>query len=121
MAAIAIVGAGRDPAAHEDVHDVTTSIETDVPQTATRVFVLYKVNNALRARSRSARPGARLSLRRAGESGAAVHAVLGAARWEVLVGLRNLFRDPNDAGSIYDELLVVRPPKRVIGGVLIRF
>ena len=40
------------------------------------------------------------------------------ARWEVLVGLRNLFRDPNDAGSIYDELLVVRPPKRVIGGVL---
>ena len=42
----------------------------------------------------------------------------GTARWEVLVGLRNLFRDPNDAGSIYDELLVVRPPKRVIGGVL---
>ena len=45
----------------------------------------------------------------------------GTARWEVLVGLRNLFRDPSDAGSIYDELLVVRPPKRVIGGVLVRF
>ncbi|GAC1437713.1 MAG: hypothetical protein NVSMB68_09640 [Thermoanaerobaculia bacterium] len=47
--------------------------------------------------------------------------VSGAARWEVLVGVRNLFRDPNDSGSIYDELLVIRPPKRVIGGVLIRF
>ena len=43
------------------------------------------------------------------------------ARWEVLVGLRNLFRDPNDTGSVYDELLVVRPPKRMVGGVLIRF
>jgi hypothetical protein len=32
-----------------------------------------------------------------------------------------MFRDANAAGSIYDELLVVRPPKRVIGGVLIRF
>src|SRR5262249_48340693 len=30
----------------EDVHDLTTSLETDVPQTATRLFVLYKVNNA---------------------------------------------------------------------------
>ena len=42
-------------------------------------------------------------------------------RWEVLVGLRNMFRDPTDMGSIYDELLVVRAPKRVIGGVLIKF
>jgi len=39
----------------------------------------------------------------------------------VLVCVRNLFRDPNDPGSIYDELLVVRPPKRVVGGFLVRF
>jgi len=39
----------------------------------------------------------------------------------VLVGVRNLFRDPTDAGSVYDEVLVVRPPKRVIGGVLVKF
>jgi hypothetical protein len=43
------------------------------------------------------------------------------ARWEVLVGIRDLFRDPSQPGSPYDELLVIRPPKRVIGGVLIRF
>jgi hypothetical protein len=35
--------------------------------------------------------------------------------------VRNMFRDPSDITSIYDELLVVRPPKRVIGGVLVRF
>jgi hypothetical protein len=39
----------------------------------------------------------------------------------VLLGLRNLFRDATDPGSVYDELLVVRPPKRVVGGFLVRF
>ena len=42
-------------------------------------------------------------------------------RWEILVGVRNLFRDPTDPASVYDELLVVRPPKRVVGGFLVRF
>ena len=42
-------------------------------------------------------------------------------KWEVLVGLRNLFRDVNEPASIYDELLVVRPPKRLVGGFLVRF
>ena len=46
---------------------------------------------------------------------------LGSTKWEVLVGIRNLFRDPNEPASIYDELLVVRPPKRVVGGFLVRF
>ena len=40
---------------------------------------------------------------------------------EVHVGVRTLFRDPTDTGSIYDELLVVHPPKLVIGGVLVKF
>jgi hypothetical protein len=42
-------------------------------------------------------------------------------KWEVLIGLRNLFRDPADVASVYDELLVVRPPKRLVGGFLVRF
>jgi hypothetical protein len=43
------------------------------------------------------------------------------SQWEVLVGVRNLFREPVDAASIYDELLVVRPPKRLVGGVQVKF
>ena len=46
---------------------------------------------------------------------------VGNTKWEVLLGIRNLFRDPNDPASMYDELLVVRPPKRVLGGFLVRF
>ena len=43
------------------------------------------------------------------------------AEWEVLVAVRNLFRESVDGMSVYDELLVVRPPKRIVGGVLVRF
>jgi hypothetical protein len=42
------------------------------------------------------------------------------AQWEVLFAVRNLFRE-FDAGAFYDELLVVRPPKRIVGGLLVRF
>jgi hypothetical protein len=43
------------------------------------------------------------------------------AKWEMLVGVRDFFRDATADGSIYDELLVVRPPKRVVGGLTLRF
>ena len=104
----------------ENMHDVTASFWTDIQETATRIFVLYKVNTAF------ARPGA--SLAEAGADGRfdvqinqSLPFVLGGTRWEVLVGVRNLFRDPANPASIYDELLVVSPPKRVVGGFLVRF
>ena len=43
------------------------------------------------------------------------------AQWEMLVAVSNLFRDDWARRSVYDELLVVRPPKRVLGGVTVRF
>ena len=121
MAAISVWAPNAIRPRKEDVHDVTTSLETEVPHTATRVFVLYKFNSAF---ARGNDP-TRLSLDYRFD--VQVNQALPfmpfshTARWEVLVGLRNMFRDPNDTGSIYDELLVVRPPKRVMGGVLIRF
>ena len=121
MAAIAVWAPAAIRPRSEDVHDLTTSFETDVPRTATRVFLLYKINNAF---ARGDDPThAALDYRFDVQVNQALPFMpfSSAARWEVLVGLRNLFRDPNDSGSIYDELLVVRPPKRVIGGVLIRF
>lgn len=104
----------------EDIHDLTASFSAEIPETATRVFVLYKVNSAF------ARPGA--SLAEAGADGRfdvqlnqALPFILGGTRWEVLVGVRNLFHDPANPASVYDELLVVSPPKRVVGGFLVRF
>ena len=121
MAAIAMWTPAAIRPRQEDVHDVTTSLETELPQTATRVFVLYKMNSAFARGNDPA--GASFDYRFDVQVNQALPFMpfSNSARWEVLVGLRNLFRDPNDTGSVYDELLVVRPPKRMVGGVLIRF
>ena len=105
--------------ASEELHDVTTSIETDIPETATRVFVLYKVNTGYTRGPDALGPG--LDGRFDVQVNQALPLSIAGTKWEVLVGLRNLFRDPHQAGSVYDELLVVRPPTRVVGGVLVKF
>jgi hypothetical protein len=43
------------------------------------------------------------------------------ARWEMLVAVRNFYRDATADASVYDELLVVHPPKRIVGGLALRF
>jgi hypothetical protein len=104
----------------EGLHDITTSFGTDIPETATRVHLLYKINSAYsRASADVARPG--LDARFDVQVNQGLPFGLPGTKWEVLVGLRNVFRDPSDPGSVYDELLVVRPPKRVVGGFLVRF
>ena len=44
-----------------------------------------------------------------------------AARWEMLVAVRNSFHEVALDASVFDELLVVRPPKRIVGGLTLRF
>jgi hypothetical protein len=39
----------------------------------------------------------------------------------MLLAVRNFFREVSPDGSVYDELLVVHPPKRVVGGLTLRF
>jgi hypothetical protein len=107
-------------AATECFHDVTTSVETAIPETATRVVVLYKINSGYtRSTTSLSSPG--LDARFDVQINQGLPFGLGGTQWEVLFGLRNLFRDPGQPGSVYDELLVVRPPKRVVGGFLVRF
>ena len=120
MAAIAVWAPEAIRPQTEDVHGVTTSLETEIPETATRLFFLYKVNTSL---AHSTDPTRSTTDSRFGlqVNQALPFMPFGSTRWEVLVGVRNLFRDPAEAGSIYDELLVVRPPKRVVGGVLVKF
>jgi len=104
----------------EDIHDITTSLHTDIPETATRFYVVFQVNTAFtRSDTLSPRPG--IDGRFDVQVNQALPFGVAGTKWEVLVGVRNLFRDPSDPASVYDELLVVRPPKRVIGGFLVRF
>lgn len=105
----------------ERLHDVTTSVETDIPQTATRVFALYRINTAFAGDElRALEPGldARFDVQ---VTQALPFMNFSTAQWEMLVGVRNLFRDIVDESSVYDELLTVRPPKRIVGGLTLRF
>jgi hypothetical protein len=104
----------------EDLHDLTSSVSADIRETATRVFVVYKLNSGfVRSNAALDRPG--LDGRFDVQVNQALPVTFAGTRWEVLVGLRNLFRDPSDPASVYDELLVVKPPKRLVGGFLVRF
>lgn len=103
----------------EEIHDLTTSVETEIPETATRFYVLYRVNSAFIRSTLPERPG--VDSRFDVQVNQALPFGLAGTKWEVLVGVRNLFRDTGEAASVYDELLVVRPPKRVVGGFLVRF
>lgn len=105
----------------ERIHDVTARVTTDIPETATRISAAYKVNSAFARRSAGlddAAADARFDLQ---ISQKLPFLSVSGADWELMVSVRNLFRDGMNIGSVYDELLVVRPPKRVIGGVLVKF
>ena len=105
----------------EAFHDVTTSVETEIPETSTRVFVLWRWNTAY-ARSGIGAEGPGLDARFDIHVRQALpFAPLEGSTWELLVAVRSLFREPWAEASTYDELLVVRPPKRVVGGLVVRF
>jgi hypothetical protein len=106
----------------ERVHDVTARLESEIKPTATRVVAAYRISTAY-ARADLERPDPGNSAR----FDVQIHQGLPflaftRARWELLVAVRNLFHELDDpTASLYDELLVVRPPKRVLGGVTVQF
>lgn len=105
----------------ERLHDVTSTFEATIPETETRVFVAYRLNSAF---AHAAADGLspmvdgrfNVQLRQA----LPIQPITG-SHVEFLVSVSNLFRDPQHAGSFYDELLTVRTPRRVMGGVQVRF
>ncbi|OFW06736.1 MAG: hypothetical protein A3I61_05920 [Acidobacteria bacterium RIFCSPLOWO2_02_FULL_68_18] len=101
------------------VHDMTASVDTTLPFTSTRVFALYKVNSHFAGvETGEPRFGARFDV----QLTQALPFLNGAGgQWEMLVAVRSLFREDLVDASVYDELLVVRPPKRVVGGVTVKF
>ena len=110
--------AGRS--GREIVHDLHTRIETDVPETETRVVVLYRLSDGF-SRSDAGESSTVDSRFEVEVRQSLPFLDFSSARWEMLVGVRNFFRDPAAGQSVYDELLVVRPPKRIVGGLTLRF
>jgi hypothetical protein len=103
---------------NETLHDLTASLETQVASTATRLLVVYKVNDGFSSADSRPAAGSRFDFQ---VNQALPFLNFSSAQWEMLVAVRTLFHDDPLDGSIYDELLVLRPPKRVLGGVTVRF
>jgi hypothetical protein len=119
-AALQAAAPGALRPAHERFHDVSGAIDTEIPETATRVSVRCRVSTAF-ARADGDQPigaAARFDVR---VNQALPFSPFDGSRWEVLVAVRSLFFEPRDVASLFDELLVARSPKQVVGGLVVHF
>jgi len=103
------------------IHDVVSTVEAAVPVTATRVFAVYRLSNAFVTAG-----GGGASRLSDGRFELQVNQSLPfmnftKARWEMLVAVRNMFYEQAATVSLLDEALVVGAPKRVVGGLTVRF
>jgi hypothetical protein len=102
----------------DTIRTVTASMQSIVPVTLTRVLVMYRVSNAFADSLTAPSMGTRFDVQ---VNQSLPFLNFSGAQWEMLIAVRNAFREDLFDGSVYDELLVVRPPKRMLGGVTVKF
>ena len=100
-------------------HDVVARVETAINSTDTRFSGMYRIN-ALGGPGDG--PGRSLSTRFDFQlsQGLPFLGSLTRADWDLLVAYRNLLYEAAEGGFL-DEIVVKNPPKRVVGGVSVRF
>ena len=104
----------------EQFHDISGTIETEIPESATRFSIRCRISGAFEGIDPTGPGGldARFDLL---INQALPFTPIGVSRWEALLAVRSLFFDPRDTASIFSELLVIRPPRQVVGGVVMHF
>ena len=104
----------------ERFHDLSGAFEAEIPETATRLLVRCRVNTAFVRVDSEAPIGldARFDIR---VNQPLPFSPFDGSRWEVLIAVRSLFFEPQNAASIFDELLVARAPKEFVGGLVVHF
>ncbi|MGE0592001.1 MAG: TonB-dependent receptor [Vicinamibacterales bacterium] len=106
----------------DTIHDLTMSVEGEVPGTSTRVLVLYRLNESVATGPLSAGPSMGSRRFNVQVTQSLPFLAFTSAQWEMLVAVRNQFREANlPFSSLYDEVLVVRPPTQLVGGLTVRF
>jgi len=118
------VGRARDLLGYEeaDFHDVVARFETFIDWSDTRVAAYYRFNTLSPEEDwrggHSASTNTRFDLQLT--QGLPFLQTLTRADWEVLLAVRNLFYEAAE-GATLDELVVLHPPTRVMGGISVRF
>jgi hypothetical protein len=116
-------GALADFFAYEDAdfHDLVTRVETFIDSTDTRVIAFYRLNRlSPEADGQKANAVANTWFDVQLRQGLPFLGSLTRADWEFLLAVRNLFYEPTE-GAVLDEVAVLNPPKRVLGGISVRF
>jgi hypothetical protein len=106
----------------ENVYDLQTTIEATIPQTSTKIYAKYRMNTAFWSpeAGRLVQPNANTRFNvRVNQSLPFLR--FSSADWEMLVDVRNMFREGDSYASLYDEALAIRAPKRIVGGLLVKF
>jgi hypothetical protein len=119
--AIAFVSTVQVPSS-QNVYDLQTTIEATIPQTATKIYAKYRMNTAFWSSEaeRLVQPNSNSRFNvRVNQSLPFLR--FSSADWEMLVDIRNMFREDDSYASLYDEALAVRAPKRIVGGLLVKF
>ena len=109
---------GRD----EEIHDLTTSVETQIDRTRTRLLAVYRLIRQPSFFPEGAKFGASLNSR----FNVQLYQMLpfegwNSAEFELMLAVRNLFYEDLENASFLDELAVINSPRRVLGGVSVRF
>jgi hypothetical protein len=113
-----VPGPGRAALAEGSFHDLVGRFEARVDPTDTRVVAFYRVNLMRDDQEDSQARNTRFDIQIS--QGLPFIGTLTRADWELMVAVRNLFYEDSDAGTL-DELAVLAPPTRVIGGISVRF
>jgi hypothetical protein len=106
---------------HEQLHGLATSVDADLPVTDTHVFVAYRLNSGF-IKPEGDGSGTGFDSRFDVQVTQRLPFLnFTTAQWQVLFVVKNVFRDVARDSSFYDELLVVKPPTRILGGFIVRF
>jgi TonB-dependent receptor-like protein/carboxypeptidase family protein len=104
-----------------DFHDFVTRVETFIDSTDTRVIAFYRVNHlSPEVEGKKANAVANNWFDVQLRQGLPFLGSLTRADWEFLLAVRNLFYEPAESATL-DEIAVLNPPKRVLGGISVRF
>jgi hypothetical protein len=105
-----------------DFHDIEAHLETSIDRTATKLEAFCRINTlspeAEEAFGAMPFSSTRFDLQLT-QGLPFLHPVT-RAEWELLLAFRNLFYERGEGGAL-DELVVLHPPKRVMGGIAVRF
>ena len=102
-------------------HDIAARLETVIDGTDTRVVAFYRVNR-MRTDVSDQGPAPLTNTRFDVQlsQGLPFLGALTRADWDFLLAVRNIFYETSE-GALLDEVAVTNPPKRVLGGISVRF